>query len=41
MSSGAVLDKVQDAFAGMDAELIHTNLSDEQESALRHAFADE
>jgi uncharacterized membrane protein len=41
MSSGAVIDKVRDAFEGMEAEVIHTNLSDEQENALRHAFADE
>ena len=39
MTSGAVLDKVQEAFAGRHADLIHTNLSDEQEQVLREAFA--
>lgn len=39
MTSGAVIDKIRDAFAGHHAELIHTNLSDEQEKALREAFA--
>ncbi|MDD7942491.1 DUF1269 domain-containing protein [Actinomycetospora lutea] len=39
MTSGAVLDKVHDAFAGHQAELIQTNLSDEQEKALREVFA--
>jgi uncharacterized membrane protein len=38
MTSGAVLDKVGAAFEGMDMELISTNLSDEQEQALRDAF---
>ena len=41
LSSDAVIDKVKDAFQGAHAELIHTNLSDEQESALRDAFAEE
>ena len=41
MSSNAVMDKVQDAFRGQHAELIQTNLSDEQEKALREAFAEE
>jgi uncharacterized membrane protein len=38
MSSDAVLDKVKDAFAGQSSELVRTNLSDEQEAALREAF---
>jgi uncharacterized membrane protein len=41
MTSDAVLDKVRDAFPGADAELIHTNLSDEDEAKLREAFAEE
>src|SRR3954447_13972637 len=41
MSSDAVIDKVRDAFKGMHAELLHTNLSDEQENILREAFAEE
>lgn len=40
MSSGAVPDKVHEAFRGQSPELISTNLSDEQEAALRDAFAD-
>jgi len=39
MTSDAVVDKVKDAFMGnQPAELIFTNLSNEQEAALRHAF---
>jgi uncharacterized membrane protein len=41
LTSGAVQDKVRDAFAGTQAELIHTNLSDADEKALREAFAEE
>jgi uncharacterized membrane protein len=42
MSANAVVDKVKDAFGGnFQGQLIHTNLSNEQEAALRHAFADE
>ncbi|MET0145920.1 MAG: DUF1269 domain-containing protein [Ilumatobacteraceae bacterium] len=41
LSSDAVLDKVRGAFAGMHPELIHTNLSDEEEAKLRDAFADD
>lgn len=41
MTSGAVMDKVSEAFAGARPELIFTNLSDEQESAIREVFADE
>lgn len=38
LTSDAVLDKVREAFAGQDMELVHTNLSNEQEEALRTAF---
>jgi uncharacterized membrane protein len=41
MSSDAVLDKVSDAFAGLNAELIETNLSEEDEAKLREAFAED
>jgi uncharacterized membrane protein len=43
MSDNAVMDKVQDAFTETHGhvELIHTNLSDEQETKLRDAFAEE
>jgi uncharacterized membrane protein len=40
LSSDAVMDKVKDAFAETKAELISTNLSNEQETALREAFAE-
>jgi uncharacterized membrane protein len=40
LSSGAVLDRVQAAFEGQQAELIRTNLSNEQEEALRAAFSE-
>lgn len=40
MTSDAVVDKVKDAFAGhAPDDLIFTNLSDDQESALREVFA--
>lgn len=41
LSSDAVMDKVRDAFHGIHPELIHTNLSNEEEAKLREAFADE
>ena len=41
LTSDAVQDRVRDAFAGQQAELISTNLSNEQEAALRQAFAEE
>jgi uncharacterized membrane protein len=41
LTSGAVQDKVKDAFAGQNPQLISTNLSNEQEAALRDAFAEE
>lgn len=40
MTSGAVLDRVVDAFKGTEAEVITTNLSKEQEEQLREAFAE-
>jgi uncharacterized membrane protein len=41
MSTDAVMDKVKDAFEGhRPSELLFTNLSDEQEDALREVFAD-
>jgi uncharacterized membrane protein len=40
MSGNAVLDKVKAAFEGQKPELLFTNLSDEQEKALREAFAE-
>lgn len=39
LSSDAVLDKIRDALGSSRPELIFTNLSDEQESALRDVFA--
>ena len=41
LTSDAVLDKVRGAFAGNEPELLETNLSGEQESKLREAFAEE
>ena len=42
MSSDAVLDKVKDAFAGGEpSELLFTNLSQEQEDALRQVFTED
>jgi len=41
LTSNAVFDRVQAEFSGMDAELISTNLSAEQEARLREAFAAE
>lgn len=41
LTTDAVLDKVKPAMAGLRAELIHTNLSDEQEKALRDAFSED
>jgi uncharacterized membrane protein len=41
MSQGAVLDKVRGAFRDTHADLVQTNLSDEQEAKLREAFAEE
>ena len=42
LSDDAVLDKVRDAFAGQEKpELMFTNVSAEQEQALREVFAEE
>jgi uncharacterized membrane protein len=40
LSSDAVIDKVHEAFEGQRPELIHTNLSGEEESRLREVFAE-
>ena len=40
MSSDAVMDKVQEAFEGQSMELVKTNLSDQQEAALREVFGE-
>jgi uncharacterized membrane protein len=40
LTSNAVQDRVREAFAGQHAELITTNLSNEQEKTLREAFAE-
>ena len=40
MTSDAVLDRVRDAFAGHEPELLETNLSGEQEGKLREVFAE-
>jgi uncharacterized membrane protein len=41
LSSGAVVDKVRDAFAGQQMILVETNLSHEQEDKLREVFSEE
>ena len=41
MSSGAVYDKVKEAFGDTHPHLISTNLTNEQEAKLRETFADE
>jgi uncharacterized membrane protein len=41
LTSNAVVDRVRQEFPGGEAELIATNLSEEQESKLREAFAHE
>lgn len=40
LTSDAVPDKVAEAFEGTHAELIHTNLTGDQESQLREMFAE-
>jgi uncharacterized membrane protein len=40
LTSGAVVDRVADAFTGTNAELLETNLSREQEEILRGAFSE-
>jgi uncharacterized membrane protein len=41
LSSGAVVDKVKDAFRGQEMTLVETNLSHEQEDKLREVFAED
>jgi uncharacterized membrane protein len=41
MTSDAVMDRVQEAFAGQHAELIETNLSAEDEAKLRDTFGED
>jgi uncharacterized membrane protein len=41
MTTGAVVDKVSEAFEGQKPHLLFTNLSTEQEKVLREAFAAE
>jgi len=38
MSSEAVMDKVADAFKGVEFEMVTTNLSNEEEDKLHEAF---
>ena len=40
MTSDVVVDRVHEAFADSRPELIFTNLSDEQERAIREVFAE-
>lgn len=40
LTSDATMDRVHEAFHGQSAELVSTNLSHEQEAALREVFAD-
>jgi uncharacterized membrane protein len=40
MTQSAVVDRVAEALAGMQGEIIQTNLSPEQESKLKEVFAD-
>lgn len=40
LTSDAVMDKVKEAFAGQSMELLTTNLSQEQDTALREVFAE-
>jgi uncharacterized membrane protein len=41
MTTGAVLDRIKGDFAQQPSELIYTNLSEEQETALRRVFEEE
>jgi uncharacterized membrane protein len=41
LTSDAVLDRVREAFAGHQAELLETNLSGEEETRLREVFAED
>jgi uncharacterized membrane protein len=40
LTSDGVPDKVAEAFRGVDGELLHTNLSKEQEAQLREVFSE-
>ncbi|MEJ2862034.1 DUF1269 domain-containing protein [Actinomycetospora flava] len=40
LTANAVTDRVAEAFRGSQAELLHTNLSGEQEARLREVFSD-
>ncbi|MEJ2889189.1 DUF1269 domain-containing protein [Actinomycetospora aeridis] len=40
LTANAVQDKVAEAFRGSQAQLLHTNLSSDQEERLREAFSD-
>ena len=39
LTSGAVLDKVKESFADAHPELVHSNLSEDEEERLREVFA--
>ncbi|WP_129663543.1 DUF1269 domain-containing protein [Phytoactinopolyspora endophytica] len=39
LSHGAVVDRIAEKFTGTDAELIQTNLSEDEEAKLREVFA--
>jgi len=41
LSSDAVMDRVKESFAGIDAHLIASNLSADQEAKLREVFSEE
>jgi uncharacterized membrane protein len=41
LTSGAVMDKIAETFAAQQPELISSNLSNEQEAALRAAFGED
>jgi uncharacterized membrane protein len=41
LTSDAVIDRVREAFAGQEPELLETNLSKEQEEQIRKAFAED
>jgi uncharacterized membrane protein len=41
LSSGAVVDRVKEAFEGQPMVLVETNLSHEQEDKLREVFSEE
>jgi uncharacterized membrane protein len=41
LTSGAVMDRVREAFAGQEMHLMHTNLSRDEEETLFNVFAEE